>query len=197
MKNRIRLCSLILGAMLLSGCTNDKKAETNTLYLKNNGNIIGAVVEKLDQEYYDPQELEEWIQDEVDAYNHEDGKDKIKIRKNEVEDDQAKVNIIYASVKDYADFNQVTAFQGTVAEAEEAGYEFNGKFKSTADKPSITEMEIKGSKEYKVLILEECQKLQMNKKILYASDNVEVSKGSHKTADIIAEKENLAYIIYK
>lgn len=196
-KQSCPLYFLILGTLIFTGCTKDKKADTNTLYVQRGGSVIEAVVEELDKEYYDSKELKEWVQSEVDSYNKKNGKNKLKIRKNESDHKKAKVNIAYDTMEDYAKFNKLTAFQGTIADAQKAGYEFKGEFKSTSDKPSITEAELDQSNDYKLLILSENQKLNMYKKILYVSKNVKINNKDHKIAEVTADKENPAYIIYK
>lgn len=197
MRKKLVYGTVLLCVLYLTGCGSDKQVKENTLYVKNNGKVVGALSEKFDKDYYKEDELSDWIKAEVDSYNKENGKKTLKLGECEIEDDQAKVSISYASIEDYANFNQVVAFEGTIAEAQKAGYTFAGEFKSTTDKPSITNKEIDGSKEYKVLILEESQQLVMEKKILYINDVVQVNEDNLKKAKVNASKKNLAFIIYK
>lgn len=197
MRKKLVCCTVLLCVLYLTGCGSDKKVKENTLYVKNNGKIVGALFEKLDKDYYKDEELSDWILAELDSYNKENGKKTLKLRECEVGYDQARVSISYASIEDYADFNQVVAFEGTIAEAQKEGYTFTGEFKSTSDKPAITNKEINGSKEYKVLILEESQQLVMEEKILYVNEVVQVNDDNIKRAKVNASKQNLAFIIYK
>lgn len=197
MKKALVCCTILLSVLHLTGCGSDKNVKENTLYVNNNGKVIGALYERLDKNYYNEEELSDWILAEVDSYNKENGKKTLKLRECEVGDGQARVSIRYASIEDYADFNQVVAFEGTIEEAQKEGYTFAGEFKSTADKPVITNKEIDASSEYKVLILEESQQLVMEEKILYVNEVVSVNKDNLKRAKVNASKQNLAFIIYK
>ena len=158
--------------------------------------MTGAIVEAMDKDYFDTGELKTWVEDAVKEYNQETGSS-LEVKKYEVEDNTAKVTIEYPSLADYSGFNNVEAFQGSIAQAEEAGYTFDGEFVSAKGKPSVTYKELQGSKTYHVVILEEAEALtvSLEKDILYASGNVKVN-GKKATVTEPKAKE-LAYIIYK
>lgn len=190
-------CVMLLACLTaagLTGCTKGNDAKQTTLYVDHNGRVTSAIVESLDKDYYDMKELQDWTQQEVDAYNKENGDDAVVIKKCEKEDKNAKVTLEYASMKDYSEFNHVDAFFGTIEEAAGEGYDFEDEFDSAKGKPSIGYTELEGSKEYYVLITEESQTIVLDDDILYASPNVKV-KGD--TADIENDNKGLAYIIYK
>lgn len=184
---------LICIVIMATGCTKGDKVKKTTLYVDNNGKITEAIVESLDKNYYDFKELEDWIDSEVDAYNKSNGK-VIDLKKCQSEDNKVKVTMEYDSMKDYSQFNNVKAFCGTIAEAEKAGYEFEGEFISAKDKPSITHAELEGSKKYRAIIVDESQTIVLKEEILYASSNVKVEG---KNATVKTETNELAYIIYK
>lgn len=191
---RIFCVLLVLGVMfVMSGCTKGDKVKKTTLYIEEDGKLTEAIVEALDKKYYDAGEMEDWIDEEVKAYNKEHGS-AVDLKKCEVDGKEAKVTFEYKSMVDYSEFNNVKAFCGTIAQAEKAGYGFEGEFISTKDKPSITHMELEGSKKYKVVILEDSQKVVLENDILYASPNVKVDG---KKATVEASTNDLAYIIYK
>ena len=188
-------CSL--SVLLLSGCTKGNKATQTTVYIDRNGKITEAIVEYWDQKYYDEDDLKSQIDNEIKQYEDENKDSSVKLNKFKVENKKIKVNLTYDSASTYSEFNNITAFCGTILKAQEEGFSFDGKFNSTNDKPSVTIEELDGSEEYSVYILSEKEKVNTEFKILYASENVKVSDNK-KTAVISDEDENsLAYLIYK
>lgn len=192
----ILVCTGLMSVFLLIGCAKGTKATKSTLYIEKNGKVTGAIVEDWDDKLYDDKELEKQINEEIDSYTKSDKNASVKLKKFEIENKKAKVNLVYDSLSTYSDFNNVVAFNGTVKEAQKAGYEISGEFISTGNKPSITIKELDGSDKYCVIILSERQKIETGFKILYASKNVKVSKGK-KTAVIEDSDSENAYIIYK
>jgi len=196
MKRAVVFGLVLISVLGLPGCAKGDKATKNTLYIEKNGKVTGAIVERWDKDIYKEKELEEQINDEIESYNDLNKDASIKLKKFEIADKEAKVNLSYDSLDTYSDFNNVVAFNGTVKEAQEAGYEFTDELLSTGKKPAITIKEIDGSEEYGVVILSERQRVETGFEILYASSNVKVSKGS-KTAVIEDKDSNNAYLVYK
>lgn len=195
-KYAVSISVFLFGMFVLAGCAKGSKAAQNTLYVEKNGKVTGAIVEDWNKDFYDEDELKKQINSEIDSYEAANDKSSIKLQKFEIEDKKAKVNLLYDSLGTYADFNDVVAFNGTIKQAQEAGFGFEGEFISTGNKPAITINEIDGSEKYKVLILSEKQKIKTEFKILYASNNVKVSK-DNKTAVINEDDSAIGYLIYK
>lgn len=191
LKGALLMITVILSAV---GCTKGDKVKQTTLYIDNDGKVTGAIVESLDKDYYSAKELTEWVEDSVGEYNKEKNKDALEVKKCEVEKDVAKVTITYDSLEDYSAFNHVKAFDGTIKEAEEAEYDLEKEFISAKGKPSVTYTELEGSKDYRVIIVEESQTIILEEDVLYATSNVKV-KGEK--AIVKTNSEELAYIIYK
>lgn len=186
-------CLLLVMAMAMTGCSKGDDVKKTTLYVDEDGEITEAIVETLDKDYYDSGEMENFIEEETAAYNKQAGDEKVEIAKCEVEDGKARVTMEYESMKEYGEFNSVTAFHGTVSEAKKAGYDFEGEFVSAKDKPSITYKELKGSKEYYVVIVEGEQTVILDEDVLYASPDVKVEGEKA----IVENSDEKAYIIYK
>lgn len=192
MKKKIG-CLLFVTAVALMGCSKGDDVKKTTLYIDEDGEVTEAIVEALDKDYYDSNEMENFIEEEVDAYNKEAGSDKVDVVKYEVENHKAKVTIEYESMADYGKFNNVSAFYGTIKEAKKAGHEFEGEFLSAKDKPAITYKELKGSNSYYAVVVEGKQTVVLDNDVLYASPNVKI-KGEKAIVENSNEK---AYIIYK
>lgn len=193
MKKLTGIICIVCFVLFVGGCAKGDKVKKTTLYVEKN-KVTEAIVETLDEEYYDAKKMKDWVTKEVDAYNKEQGSDVLEMVKCEVEDKTAKVTIEYDTMKDYETFNGVRAFCGTIQKAEKAGYDFEGEFKSTKGKPQITHAELENSESYYAVIVSEAQEVILEDEILYASPNVSV-KG--KKAVIDKGAGNLAYIIYK
>lgn len=180
-------------AFVMTGCTKGAKVKKTTLYIEENGKVTEAIVETLDKDYFDSKEMKEWIKEEIKSYNKENGK-VVDMKTYKTDKKTARVTVEYDTMKDYSGFNHVKAFCGTIAEAQEAGYTFDGEFVSTKDKPSITRVELDGSQKYKAVIVEDSQTIMLEEDILYASSNVKVNG---KKAVVKTGVNELAYIIYK
>lgn len=195
MKKLTGICFILAVVLSITACKKGDKVKETTLYIED-GKVTEAIVESDEKDYYNEKELTDWVENVVKDYNKENSK-VLEIEKCEIEKDKAKVTIVYPSLQDYSSFNHLKAFEGTIAEAKEAGYELEGEFRSTKGKPSVTYAELEGSKEYHVIVLEIVaapQTVVLEEDVLYVSSNVKADKNQ---AKIKKETKDLAYIIYK
>lgn len=190
----VLVCTGIL--VLSTGCAKGNKATETTLYIEKNGKITEAIVEDWNQDYYDEDEFKKEIDEQITSYEASHDGSKISLNKLEIKKNKAKVNLEYDSMETFEEFNNITAFSGTVKQAQKEGFSFDGEFKSTGNKPSITVEEINNSEEYNVIILLEDITVSTEFKILYAGSNVKVEDDC-KVAVISEAESNLAYLIYK
>ena len=86
-----------------------------------------------------------------------------------------KISLSYASCADYAAFNQVTCFLGTLQEAEDAGYEVERTWLDESGAAGDMALIRERFREWKVFIISEELNLKVPDKILYASDNVRIT----------------------
>lgn len=179
-KVRIILLSavLIAGMSLLSGCNFNKNIETNTIVVQKDGSILGVIVDVFDKDYYNSEELQQKIQNDVAEYNSTAGTDSIVIDKYEVtEQKQVYLYLKYKTFKDYIDFNEKELFVGTVSDAYEAGKAFMemSSVSNQSDVLSAEDVLERGSS--KIVIFEEPICVKVNGKISYVSGGVkEISK---------------------
>ena len=185
---------LVLAVMLLSGCREATfDADENTVYVKKNKTFIGALVEDFAEIYYDADELRTFIDNEIKAYNASVGAVNLEVSTYEVESNKAKLFINYTDAGDYAGFNGVTFFAGTVEEALSAGYNFDASFIQVKDKGEVDSGTITSHNKYYVVITDEQNSIQVQGTIVYATSNVElVSKSVAKTPG-----GEIAYIVFK
>ena len=210
MKKKISLFLItLLSLMCLTACGDSLKVDKNTVYVKKNGKIIGASVESFDKNYYDTEELETYINEQVDEYLSDHEKKSVEVDKFSVEEGIAKLNIKYAGYEDYAEFNGVEMFVGTVPQAMAAGYNFDdtflkvedGKLGSSLGRDEL--IEASEDSKYKVVILSEKVDVKVKGTVLYVSEDY-TSLAAKNTVSIAltedaldGEELKLTYIIYK
>ena len=197
------VCVFMTG--LLTACGNSLDAECNTVYVQKKGTVTGASIEKLDKDNYSKEELEEFIDEKVEAYQKKHDKDSIEVSDFSVKDKVAELYIDYAGYEDYQKFNNVTLFAGTVPQALAAGYDFDIGFTRVKDGKASGEAENSKVKEsdYKVVILSEKIDVKVDGTVKYISSDY-TSVKSDDTVSIKLPKDaedgadlSLVYIVYE
>lgn len=193
---RIGLVS-VLAVSLLTGCGADFSADTDTVYVQKKGTVKGANVAGFDKEYYDEEELSDFITDTVDTYVAGAGEGSVKISDFAVEDGVAHVYLDYAGAEDYAAFNGVEFFAGSVLESFAAGYDIPDRFNGTdeAKKKEVTW----DDKNNKIVIIGQQAQVQVDGTILFVSENASVTgkNTADVTYDVLDEDAQPAHIVYK
>lgn len=120
-------------AFLGCGCGEDvtekyRKADKTTLFVASDLTAVCTVIDSLDKEYYDTDELKEYIDSEIQKYNYGILTEAVSLIDLTVTEDCVRLILKYSSAKHYTVFNQETLFIGTIAEAMEEGYDFNTAF---------------------------------------------------------------------
>lgn len=170
----------VLTALLLvlvtgvAGCGMGVRSASTSLTIDETGKLLEEIVESEGKEEFTAEELKSFIDSEIELYNRS-REGAVKLNSCSVQNGEVKISMEYASSEDYAAFNQVTCFSGTLQEAEDAGYE--------VDRDWIEPTGIRGDmqiirerfKEWKVFIVSEEINVKVPDKILYVSDNVEVT----------------------
>lgn len=136
MKNKlIKYVSTVMALSLVVGlgACGQFDADESALKLTDKGEVLTCSIEELDESYYDPDELQDYINETVEEYSSENSDATVEIRKVTIEDNTAKLLMKYGDTQTYADFNNVTFYSGTVAQALAAGYEFDGSFASVLE----------------------------------------------------------------
>lgn len=187
----------LLGAvalMLLTGCGAEFSADKDTVYVGKKGTVKGANVADFEKEYYDETELSEFITETVDTYVAKSGEGTVEIAEFAVEDGVAHVYLDYAGAEDYADFNGVEFFAGTVLEAKASGYDIADEFTAVTDDETAWDAE--GNK---IVIIGQQTEVRVDGTILFVSSNASVTgkNTASVTYDILDEAAEPAYIIYK
>lgn len=180
-----------LAVSMLCGCGNNYYTEDSTVFVLKDGKIVSTDVEEFNQNTYNETELQEYVNQTIDAYNETNGKGSVKIKKLSINDGKASLTLEYEDYQDYAKFNDIDFFEGTIAEALAAGYDFSGEF-AIVDGENInscSENEIRELSGYNVVIIRNNVNLNVYSSIKYAS--VENSKLLDEKTIGISKENNL------
>ena len=193
MRKRISLCLLMCSILLFSGCKGTLP-EDDTISVDKKGRVTSTIVEDFDKEFYDAEELEGEIDEELAKYNQNFAADHIRKEAFKVEDGTASLQLVFDEWKYYSDYTGLTLFAGTVSEAEEEGYDLSGEYLDADG--SLTDVEtVSAGEDVHVLILEEAVKVQVPGKILAVSPSDNVTVTDSREASV--QEAGLSYIIYK
>lgn len=202
MKKLVVLLSIMaLGAGLLAGC-GTPDVVTNTIIVEKNGKITEALVEDFSKDYYTQEELQSFVESEIEEFKAENTEADIKLSDLTVETGTARMVIRYGNASTYRDFHKVNFFVGTVVDAQSAGYKFDTNFVAVTD--GVAAEELVGTSmvvaaEGKVVIIQDAIEVQVPGTIKYVSEGVTVNAAD--TAAITVANETdvapVAYIIYE
>lgn len=131
-------------SMLLGACGAKLDVQENTIALQRNGKILEAAVESFDQSYYDQEELNTYVQNAVDDYTAEHGKKSVSVTDSKVEEKKAYLTLQYENAETFSDFTGIECFNGSIVEAQSAGYDFDLDFYPVTDGKADTKT-VKGS----------------------------------------------------
>lgn len=180
MKKKKGLLLTVMVLSLLTGCSKFSPKET-AVSIGKDGAVTAAVIDKLDQSYYDAEELKANVESSVTDYNGEAGEDTITVEKLEIgEEGDVKLLMKYASYKDYADFNNVDFYVGDITDGyNNGGYRFETGFyqveKGKIAGEEIQREEIFSGANHPMIVFSEEMAVEVPGKILYVSSNVEVT----------------------
>ncbi len=167
------LVMLIL-AIGLCACNGQKPEDigSTTVYIENDGNITATYVEDFSQSYYDMTELQTLTEEDIAAYNTKAGEDKIAMSFYEVEGNIAKMQLTFTDMEAYSDFIGEAVFNGTVAQALEAGYDLDVSLINVADaEDAIGEHELLAMQDSNIVIVENAVRVRTESKIVYMSSD--------------------------
>ena len=178
MKRTLGVCLLCAGALLMTGCSNKFEPTESTLFVTSKGMVYSAVMESFEAAYYN-----------YDETNPE----AVTVESLVEENDMVTLLMHYETVDDYAKFNEVILFSGTLSEAMEAGYRPEHLLDADGE-PAEFNMEEHGA--VKVVVTEENVCVQTTGKIKFVSDNVSIID-SKLAKTMEAGESELAFVLYK
>lgn len=198
---------MLLSALIfLSGCGSIDDVKQSTVTVNKKGVVTEVLIEDFSSEKYDGEELKTSVKELVDAYNKKAGKEQVTLKKSEVKEGTAVVQLRFETDEDYRGFNQVDFFAGTVKEAEEEGYDFSGEFVDGKGEKVLPGTVPDKCQEEMVMIIREPLAVLVPGTVLYASKNMELlGKNQAKLSDDTGSSyenaqvttEAYGYVIYR
>lgn len=195
MKSKMPCCILLTVTIILSGCATKNEITNTTLEIKKDGTLEQSIIETFEKDYYDATELQEMIESEISDFNLTDGSEKIQLKEVEIKEDAAYPVLTYGDAESYAEFNDVTFFYGTIAQAYEEGFDLTINLTSVKDNEEIDKDDILQMGDHYFIIAEESIVIETFHNIEYISGNVTLN--GKKEAMVTTQDGELAYIIFK
>lgn len=166
-------------AGLLVGCGTSLEGDTSVVYVEKNGTILSLDVEQFDEDYYNAEELTDFVNEEVSAYTQENGNSSVKMEELTVDGGTARLQMKYKTADDYSAFNGIELYQGKVIDALAAGYVFEGDFASVEEGKvtgAASKQDIYQEQDLKVVVIRANTDVRVEGEICYVScENVELT----------------------
>lgn len=166
------LCIALMTMICACDPLNPSKIGSTTIFVDKEGKVTETVVEDFSMPQYSQDELNTQIAEEMAAYNATAGEDTVTLEYFTVENSIVKTQMTFRTAADYAAFNNVPFFNGTIADALAAGYTLDVILKNPANEDeTIGIHEILTMQDKNVLIIESATRLRTESKILYVSED--------------------------
>lgn len=186
----------ILSLMIFSGCNlKPESANESTIIINRDGTIKSVIVESFPQDVYDEGELRQMIHDSISVYNNLHDSGDVKLISLTVDSDVARVEMLYNSGKDYAEFNNKDFYFGTVSAALDAGYAKSATLKNAHGDNTVSGSMINDLGTYHMIVSDENVNLSAYASVLYYSGNLEVMDDN--TVKRLEDSSGLSYVIVK
>jgi hypothetical protein len=178
------LLALVLCIGMLTGCGTNYATEESTVFVQKDGTVVSTDVESF-SDTYDEGELKTYVENAISEYTAQYGEETVTLKDVAVADGKATLILSYASPEDYARFNGIELFTGSIAEALAAGYDFDVDFADvTGDTPTeCSASAFTGEDGYKVVVIKTNTNVNVSGKICYVSQK-NVSLVDKKTISI-------------
>ncbi len=173
----------------LSGCSildqiigaddwKDWTPDSNSIQVHGNGTLTETIFEKLDQSWYEGNELQDMIARSMNEYNAAHDPNSINVTSYSDTNGEVKVAIEYLTGEDYAEYNNAVFCSGSMLDAQMQGFLFSGTFCSvdgqTVSSETVDASEPLSHKEYSVVISDGTHVIQVPGEIKYVTSNASV-----------------------
>ncbi|MDO5155225.1 MAG: hypothetical protein Q4D51_04605 [Eubacteriales bacterium] len=184
------IVALSMMVCLMTGCSGQaKKYDTNTLVVKGNGSLEEVAIEDFSEIAVQAEELENYIDAQIDQYNDENGKQIKRTYMNTKDMNNVKLAIKYKNIDSFNGFNLLECQYADFAEIEESA--IRGTYTSV-DGEQVKHTDFVNVEKAKVLVLPEATNVVVKGDILYYNDQVTYADGVATTSG-----EENAVIIFK
>ncbi len=196
-------CSILCLVMLFSGCGQVEVPQdlmVPAISVTGQGEVTAYIVEDFDKDYYDLAELRTMVEDELSKFNeiHKNdlGMEAVRLTSLTVagEVPKAVLVLIFRDTSCYKDYFGKDLFYGTVAQAQESGYDLDVELVAVKDGKIIGKKEIFGMGSSRLLIVSDDVRIYGPGKPQYVTSKAAVNEdGSVEPSDT----EDNTYIIMK
>ena len=209
MRRKLYAALIVLAAAgMTTACGTSFEADESTVYITKDGNVIGADIEDFNEDYYDEEELKAYITESIESYVESNGDGSLELQKFQTESSKedgvtAQLYLTYATYIDYALFNDINMFAGTVSDAQKEGYAFDQEFQKVEEGSAAGSMDIKElleDEKMKVVIIGDETVVRVDGEIQCISTGNAEAAGENTVRvhyDVEDEKAQPAYILYK
>ena len=183
MRKTLAAAVLMAAVSLLGGCEMLQQEkwepqESAAISIDEEGIITEIIQEKLDAAYYDATELQTMIDKEVADYNSQHGENSITVKTYEAAEGSVKLIMEYASAEDYATFNNVEFYYGSMINAQLEGYLFDVSYKKVRDGvvqgSAVSVSEVIRNMAATVMVVRAPLEVKVPGEVMYTSTNAEV-----------------------
>lgn len=186
-------------ALLIYGCSSNIEADyefhRSCIKVNEDGSIILTMKDVFDKDYYNESELVDMVNQEIYAFNSENGSDKIKLGNHSVNGQDVMLELIFADIDAYNKYNpNENLYLGTISGAINEGYDLNrslsvaGKSGSTIGKNDLNNM-----KDNNVIIIKTPYSVQTPGKVTYYSQGMEYINNN----EVAVSTNGVYFIMYK
>ncbi len=175
------LLTAVLACFLLSACGSGKEASATTFELNKDGSITHTIIETVGEEA-DENTVRSFIEQLVADYSAAKEEAPVRIDSVRKEPDGIfRVQMTYQSIEDYARFNGVKAFNGSMADALSAGFDFS-KLCLADSGLAVSGYTLPAEyPDFSVLILQEAMDVRLPFKAILASEDIVRNDGGSYT----------------
>lgn len=208
--NRRMIAGLLFGVAILTGCGGGAKVpdtvESSSLIIEKDGQITAHVVDTFDKDYYDLDGLKDMAEEDLKNFNDAQSSDAaVTLERVEMVPESSDVVVTYRfpGTDAYGKFTGSNLYFGTIGEAADAGYDFDGinqmLFSVTGDKSMVSSDLLKSGMDKKhVILLEEGTRVYCPYKVALISENADVMEdGSIDTSGIFREEYPVIIVLDK
>lgn len=187
----------------ITGCGQEQAVTEAGVTIEKDGTITSVLSDSFEKEFYNLEDLRDMIQLEASVHNQEKGGERIRLESLEMNGSNCVAVMKYQSFEDYAEYNEVPFFSGTVKEAEEAGINLSAAWLQAGSGTVTQWKEIEAAQDYRLVVWYGDMPVVTPGRIRYYSDNltmVGTKKAEPAQRDMEEGEQEAAgpfYVLYK
>lgn len=197
MKRYILSIVLILSMVMLVGCNKNKEiaaedVKANTVLIKSDGTVQAATIENFDKDYYNLEELTNFINGKINEYNQRNGVDSVVLGELKLIDANAVLVLNFKSLDHYNYFAETNAVVTSTTSAKNGEITLPDTFLSAKDGAAISAAEALKNEKYKVLVINENTEVLIDGTVKYYTNGTLNGKSKIQTST-----EGDTIVVYK